>query len=283
MPEHRTPSRHRSGTALRLLTLALGTCMAVAACPSPIRGDDPPGAGGAGGRQPAPLPTELPTALPTGAGECEKAAARPEDCRIARMVRSIESYWTGYFRRRGGRAYRPARAVLFEQRVRSPCGVATGSVGPFYCPRNERVYLYRTFFDTLERDFAAAGGALAQAYVIAHEYGHHAQNLLGEMGSSSEGSLGEELQADCYGGVWAKYAVNTRFFPRPFTEADIRRSFESAEQVGRKTIDMDPRGESDSEWSSRPDRGSFDERRQWFTTGYESGDPARCTGPGGRA
>ncbi|RBQ15700.1 hypothetical protein DP939_33995 [Spongiactinospora rosea] len=274
MPEHRIPTRHRSGPAFRLLTLALGTCMAVAACPSPIRGDDPPGAGGAGGR---PMP------LPTGAGECERTAARPEDCRIARIVQNIESYWSGYFERRGGRAYRPARAVLFEQRVRTPCGVATASVGPFYCPSNERVYLYRTFFDTLERDFAAAGGALAQAYVIAHEYGHHAQNLLGEMGRSREGSRSEELQADCYGGVWAKHAVDTRFFPRPFTEADIRQSFESAEQVGRKTIDLDPGRRSDSEWTTNPERGSFDERRQWFTTGYESGDPARCAVPGGRA
>ncbi|MDF5756085.1 neutral zinc metallopeptidase [Spongiactinospora sp. TRM90649] len=276
MPDYRTPPHGRNRTAWRLLALTVGTAITVAACPSPILGGDDPPADKAGGqvRGQARGAWQRPTPLPSAGPVCEKTAKRPEDCRIARIVASIESYWKGYFERRGEK-YRPAKTVFFDTRTRTPCGPATPAVGPFYCPTNEVIYLYRTFFDTLEREHPTTGGPLAQAYVIAHEFGHHAQDLLGQLPDGGrEDSQREELQADCYSGVWGKYAVGTRFFPRPFSDPEIRQMFDTAEKVGQATIDMGPNG-SDSEWVG-PGQRTFDQRRKWFTIGYQTGDPARC-------
>ncbi|HEU5263539.1 MAG TPA: neutral zinc metallopeptidase, partial [Gaiellaceae bacterium] len=145
--------------------------------------------------------------------ECRtgRDANEREDCRILGVVNSVQAYWGSAFR-----GYEPAKTRFFEDFTSSGCGQASSAVGPFYCPRDLRVYIDLGFFDELESRFGASGGPLAQAYVIAHEYGHHIQNLTGTLGRAQSGDTGPqsnavrvELQADCYAGAWIANAVRT--------------------------------------------------------------------------
>ncbi|MFE4873183.1 neutral zinc metallopeptidase [Streptomyces sp. NPDC056682] len=180
-----------------------------------------------------------------------------EDCRIVAVVNSVQDYWSQEFPRRGGR-YSPARTVFFTQRVNTACGAATSAVGPFYCPGDRQVYLDLGFFDELRTKFGS-GGPFAQAYVVAHEYGHHVQNLMGTLRKAQNGRQGAnsdavkvELQADCYAGVWAHHAAAAVGDDR------IQERFQ-----GRVTPET---------WT----HGSAQQRRQWFHTGFRSGDMAAC-------
>ena len=215
-------------------------------------------------------------------GECKKGsdADKSEDCRVVGVVNSIQAYWKDAFDKAGDGQYAQAKTVLFSQAVDTGCGQATSQVGPFYCPSDKRVYLDMTFFDDLESKFGAKGGPFAQAYVIAHEYGHHVQDLLGTMnkvGGDSQGadsaSVRLELQADCYGGVWAKNAVDTGFYEKPFTGADIQEALDAAAAVGDDRIQEKAQGRVDPESFTH---GTAAQRTKWFTTGYKSGDPGRC-------
>jgi predicted metalloprotease len=218
----------------------------------------------------------------SGTSQCKKGsdADQSEDCRVVGVVNSIQAYWKDAFDQSGNGQYRRAKTVLFSQAVNTGCGQATSQVGPFYCPSDKRVYLDLTFFDELESKFGAKGGPFAQAYVIAHEYGHHVQDLLGTMervGGNSQGaesaSVRLELQADCYAGVWAKNAVDTGFYDKPFTKTDIQEALDAAAAVGDDRIQEKAQGRVDPEAFTH---GTSEQRTKWFSTGYKSGDPGQC-------
>ena len=207
--------------------------------------------------------------------ECQTGADANErdDCRIVGYVNSIQAYWESAYPE-----YQPATTTFFNGQVSTGCGGATSAVGPFYCPPDMGVYLDIGFFDAvLEGQLGAGGGELAQAYVIAHEYGHHIQNLTGVLRSSSGAgaesyAVRTELQADCYAGVWTANAVSTGYL-EPITREQITQALGAAEAVGDDRIQEQTQGQVNPEtWT----HGSAEQRQEWFNIGLESGNPDTC-------
>jgi predicted metalloprotease len=204
-------------------------------------------------------------------------ANRRQDCHIVAVVNSVQEFWNGVFER-SNQQYPYADTVFFTDAVDTACGHATSQVGPFYCPADELVYIDLGFFQDLESQLGAENTPFVQAYVIAHEYGHHVQNQLGvldrignDTGPESR-AVRSELQADCYAGVWAANAVGTGLI-ESLTQADINAALDAASAIG------DDRIQETTQWQVNPEtwtHGSSEQRRRWFSRGYEQGRPAAC-------
>jgi uncharacterized protein len=214
-----------------------------------------------------------------------REANQSQDCSLVGDVNSIQSFWSEELPRQAHVRYTPARTELFSGSTPTGCGTASTQVGPFYCPADKHVYLDTTFFrDMLQGRLGARGGAFSQAYVLAHEYGHHVQDLLGTMdrlhslqGSTSD-SVRLELQADCYAGIWARHATTAddrtgQPFITGLDHADVRRALDAAAAVGDDRIQRETSGQVDPEtWT----HGSAAERMRWFTIGREKGTLKAC-------
>jgi hypothetical protein len=201
-----------------------------------------------------------------------------QDCRIVADVNSIQNFWDGVFQR-SDEKYQYVDTVFFEGQVQTGCGVADSRVGPFYCPVDKHVYIDLGFFDDLQSQFGVASTPFVEAYVIAHEYGHHVQDQLGVLGKISGSRQGpeslavrSELQADCYAGVWAAHAVETGLIEE-LTQQDINSGLDAASAIGDDRIQERTQGQVNPEtWT----HGSSEQRRRWFSRGYEQGRPAVC-------
>jgi predicted metalloprotease len=218
-------------------------------------------------------PSEVSQACQTGQDANER-----QDCRIVAVVNSVQLFWDGVFQR-SGKKYPYVDTVFFTDGIQTGCGAASSEVGPFYCPPDQRVYIDLGFFDELQSRFGAGGGPFAQAYVIAHEYGHHVQNQLGVLQSIRGDRQGPqskavraELQADCYAGVWAANAQSAGVIEQ-LTQADINEGLDAASAIGDDRIQERTQGQVSPEtWT----HGSSEQRRRWFSRGYENGKPAAC-------
>jgi uncharacterized protein len=221
--------------------------------------------------------------------ECNAADRLQQlDCRNTLYVNSVQDWWTDALPRYFGKPYQKARTVFFSNRVRTGCGVADSGVGPFYCPPDRKVYIDLTFYRQLAQQLGAPG-EFAQPYVLAHEYGHHVQTLLGteaqmrrqqqrDPGDANELSVRLELQADCYAGAWAKNAASTdtaksvKIF-KSITAQDIQEGLQTAGQIGDDTLQRRSGGTvNPAEFT----HGTSAQRQKWFKTGYANGDPTRC-------
>jgi predicted metalloprotease len=226
---------------------------------------------GSGGGEPGPGSSTLQEECETGADANER-----QDCRIVGFVNSVQAYWSDQFEA-SGEQYQMAETVLFTEAVNTACGGASSAVGPFYCPLDQTIYIDLGFYEVLEQRLGAEGGELAEAYVVAHEYGHHVQNLLGLLESGRDaGAEGDavrtELQADCFAGTWAGNAVDTGYL-EPLTREQINQALDTAAAIGDDRIQEQTQGQVNPEtWT----HGSSEQRQEWFTRGLEEANPNAC-------
>jgi uncharacterized protein len=240
------------------------------------------GLGGVGsGSNPASVDnTQLSSECKTGADANTK-----QDCAIVADIDSIEAFWTREITQLG-KNYKHSATVFFRGQVNTGCGAASSGVGPFYCPADKKVYIDLAFFDELKTQFGATGGVFVNAYVLAHEYGHHVQDLLGiesridhtRTGPTSD-SVRLELQADCFAGVWANHATKTpgkdgKPLIVNLTRDDINAALDTAGRIGDDWIQSHLGGGQVNQ--GKFTHGSSAQRQKWFAQGIQSGDPNRC-------
>jgi predicted metalloprotease len=207
----------------------------------------------------------------------------PKDAKrifVGKILGSTDDAWTQIFAAKG-QTYRKPTLVLFTNAVRSACGTASAATGPFYCPGDEKVYIDLSFYDELQRRFKAPG-EFAQAYVIAHEVGHHIQKLTGttDKVDALRGRAGEaeinrtsvklELQADCYAGVWGHFADE---FKHQLSSGDVEQALNAAAAIGDDRLQRQAQGTVSPESFTH---GTSEQRVRWFKRGQDSGKPGDC-------
>jgi predicted metalloprotease len=202
-----------------------------------------------------------------------------EDCRILAVVNSVQAYWSTTVRN-----YEPATTRFFDGVIGTGCGQASSAVGPFYCPSDRHVYIDLGFFDQLTSQLGARGGPLAESYVLAHEYGHHVQDLLGTLDRAGDdtgsqgGQVRLELQADCFAGLWVGHALDTGFV-EDITRQDVADALDAAAVVGDDRIQQRSQGRVTPEtWT----HGSSEQRQTWFARGIEGSGRDSCDTFSGR-
>ena len=212
-------------------------------------------------------------------------ANKSQDCAIDLITNSVQDYWSRAYQQQAGQPYQPIRTVKFSGSTSSACGTASAAMGPFYCPNDRLVYIDTSFMDDMLRgQLGAKGGPFALGYVIAHEYGHHIEDLLGILGKmrtqqgAKSDSVKVELMADCLGGMWAKDAQQTKdaqgnAIIEDLTQDDIARAIDAAQAVGDDRIQKQSSGRVNPEsWT----HGSSEERVHWFNVGLKEGSLDAC-------
>lgn len=206
------------------------------------------------------------------------------ECRMKGAAATLDTYWTDALPALGAAYSSPQPIELFTDAVGTGCGSASSATGPFYCPPDQTIYIDTAFFNELRTRFGSSGGPLAEMYVVAHEWGHHVQNLTGVLAEAQDGQTGAasnsvriELQADCYAGAWTAAASTTTDdagvpFLKPVTDAQIADALSAASAVGDDRIQQSTQGSVNPEgWT----HGSSEQRQKWFMAGY-SGSAGNC-------
>ncbi|HTJ37122.1 MAG TPA: neutral zinc metallopeptidase [Dactylosporangium sp.] len=220
--------------------------------------------------------------------QCDKSNKdrfKNADCRNVLYINSVQAYWKTELPKAFGKQYQPAKTNFFSRSVSTGCGSADSGVGPFYCPADSEVYIDLTFYNELSSRFGASG-EFAAPYVLAHEYGHHVQNLLGTNAQAQQGaqqgansaSVRLELQADCYAGTWANHATETKdpqgdALFKSITDQDVAEAIQAAESIGDDTIQKKAGGRVNPDAFTH---GTSAQRKKWFLQGYNTGDPRQC-------
>ncbi|MGG7465871.1 MULTISPECIES: KPN_02809 family neutral zinc metallopeptidase [unclassified Plantibacter] len=206
------------------------------------------------------------------------------DCLMGGAYESLDTYWAGELPALGGTYTAPSDFIIFEGQTNTACGAASSATGPFYCPPDATIYIDTSFYDELRNRFGSSGGPLAELYVVAHEWGHHIQQISGIMDKANRQGTGPasdsvriEVQADCFAGAWVAAASDTTDpkgvrFLKPVTDAQIRDALSAAAAVGDDRIQQASGGQVNPEsWT----HGSSEQRQKWFMAGYNGG-PGSC-------
>ena len=211
--------------------------------------------------------------------ECASGADANQntDCRVIATTEAADEFWGEYLAQFSDIQWRQPQLTLFQGGVSTGCGSASSATGPFYCPADESMYFDTAFFDTLQTDFGAEGGPLAEEYIVAHEYGHHVQQVTGYLQHSKDGTTGPtsgavraELQADCFAGIWARHASDRFGTIEP---GDIDEAVNAARAVGD---DMLQRSAGRTPMPDSFTHGSAAERSEWLRRGMDSGELVHC-------
>jgi len=238
-----------------------------------------PGGGGGGGFGIDPGTGQFPQAPGASSADLEQAPADDPAKLVDFVAGDVDATWTKLFAE-SGQTYEPATIVLYDDRVSSACGTTPSTVGPFYCPRDRKIYLDLAFLEQLQRRLDAPGD-FAQAYIVAHEIGHHVQNLLGVMedvnlqsqespDDANELSVRLELQADCLAGIWGHSAYAQGDL---LETGDLEEGLAAAAAVGDDRIQQQAGQEVNPEAFTH---GTAEQRVRWFRKGFDTGDPTAC-------
>ncbi len=211
-----------------------------------------------------------------------------DDCRLALIINSVNAFWKQYLPEATPQQiqYRTAVTQLFSEGTVTGCGQATSAVGPFYCPNDEKIYIDMSFFDTQLQQLGAENTTFVQAYVVAHEYGHHLQNILGvlqqgqqmDQSGPNSGAVRVELMADCLAGVWTHHATGTTDesgvkIINSITDEDIQSGLNAASSIGDDHIQEQTQGQVNPESFTH---GTSQQRYNWFKKGIDSGELGQC-------